>query len=93
MISLSLLSQKDVISIVTGQNIGRVDDIEFSKQTARVKYLIVFGRPRWWGLFGREEDIRIPWENVITIGKDAILVNIREVNINVKKQIFHINFD
>ena len=75
MVSLSVLCQKDVISIVTGQNIGRVDDIEFCCEDALVKYLVIFGRPRFFGLFGRGEDVKIAWENVVKIGRDAILVN------------------
>ena len=50
MISLSLLCRKDVISIITGQNIGRVDDIEFCRENAKVENLVIFGRPKLWGL-------------------------------------------
>ncbi|MBQ9845445.1 MAG: YlmC/YmxH family sporulation protein [Oscillospiraceae bacterium] len=91
--SLSLLSQKDVISVVTGQNIGRVDDIEFCRENAKVQYLVIFGRPRFFGLFGREEDVRIPWENVVTIGRDAILVNNCEIKENSKRHKFSVNFE
>ncbi|MBE6878413.1 MAG: YlmC/YmxH family sporulation protein [Ruminococcaceae bacterium] len=93
MISLSMLSQKDVISVVTGQNIGRVDDIEFCRDDARVQHLIIFGRPKFFGLLGREEDVRIPWDGVVTIGKDAVLVNSCEVKESRKKQKFSINFE
>lgn len=93
MISLSLLSQKDVISVVTGQNIGRVDDIEFCREDARVYSLVIFGRPKFFGIFGREKDIQIPWENVVTIGRDVILVNSCEINEKIKKQKFSINFE
>lgn len=93
MISLSLLCQKDVISIITGQNIGRVDDIEFCRENAKVQYLVIFGRPKFFGLFGREEDVRIPWENVVTIGRDAILINNCEIKEEGKKQRFSVNFE
>ncbi len=75
MITLSSLSEKDVISISTGRNIGQVDDIEFCKENAMVKYLIVFGRPKLFGLLGRGKDIRIPWDDVVVIGEDAVLIN------------------
>lgn len=93
MISLSMLSQKDVISITTGQNIGRVDDIEFCRETAKVEYLVIFGRPKCFGLFGRGEDIRIAWEDVVVIGKDAVLVNNCEIKENHHKKRFAINFE
>lgn len=92
MVSLSVLSQKDVISINTGQNIGRIDDLEFCRENARVEYLVIFGRQRFFGLFGRCNDVRIPWENVVVIGKDAVLVNNFEINESNSKPKFIINF-
>ena len=93
LISLAILSQKEVVSVVTGQNIGRVDDIEFTRENARVRYLVIYGRPRFFGIFGREEDVRVPWENVVTIGRDVILINSCEVKENTKKSRFSINFE
>ena len=93
MISLSLLSQKDVINITTGQNIGRVDDIEFCRETAKVEYMIIFGRPRFLGIFGRGEDVRIPWENVVLIGRDTVLVNNCDIKENKRKRRFAINIE
>jgi len=93
LISLSLLCQKDVISIETGQNIGRVDDIEFCRENAKVEYLVIFGRPKFFGLLGRSEDLKIAWENVITIGRDVILVNGCEIKEEPKRKKFIINFD
>ena len=79
MVSLSVLCQKDIISIVTGQNIGRADDIEFSEKTAVVENLVVFGRPKLFGLLGRGKDIKIAWTDVITVGQDVILINTPEI--------------
>ncbi len=93
MISLSVLSQKDVVSVVTGQNIGRVDDIEFCRENARVQNLVIFGRPRFFGLLGREENVLIPWENVVTIGRDVILVNNCEFKAENKRRKLFINFE
>ena len=93
MVSLSMLSQKDVISITTGQNIGRIDDIEFCRENAKVEFLVIFGRPRFFGLFGRGEDVKIPWDNVVIIGKDAVLVNNCEVNDTARKKKFAINIE
>ncbi|MBR5590696.1 MAG: YlmC/YmxH family sporulation protein, partial [Anaerotignum sp.] len=73
------LCEKDIISISTGQNIGRADDIEFNEKNAKVENLIVFGRPKLFGLLGRGKDVRIPWEDVITVGKDVILINSQDI--------------
>lgn len=93
MVSLSLLCQKDVINISTGQNIGRVDDIEFCRENAVVQYLVIFGRPKLFGLLGRGQDIRIAWEDVVIIGKDSVLVNNCEVEKEHKNKRFSIRFE
>ena len=43
--------------------------------SAQVCSLILRGRPRWFGLLGRGEDLVIPWQQIETIGEDVILVN------------------
>ena len=78
MVSLSLLCEKDIISISTGQNIGRADDIEFDEKSATVQNLVVFGRPKLFGLLGRGKDVRIAWKDVMTVGRDVILINSNE---------------
>ena len=93
MVSLSVLCEKDIISISTGQNIGRADDIEFSEKTAVVENLVVYGRPKLFGLLGRGKDIRIAWSDVITIGQDVILINSREINTSEKKGKVKVDYD
>lgn len=93
MVSLSVLCEKDIISISTGQNIGRADDIEFSEKTATVENLVVFGRPKLFGLLGRGKDIRIAWADVITVGKDVILINSPEIKQSSKNGKINVDFD
>ena len=57
--TLSELHRKDVIQLKTGENLGRVDDLVFSGETAAVERLILRGRPRWFGLLGRGEVILV----------------------------------
>ena len=73
--TLSELHRKDVIQLKTGENLGRVDDLVFSGETATVERLILRGRPRWFGLLGRGEDLEIAWEDVKQMGADVILVD------------------
>lgn len=72
--TLSELCKKEVIQITTGVDLGRVDDLEFDKTTAAVQTLVLFGRPRLFGLLGREPDVRIPWADVAEVGIDVVLV-------------------
>lgn len=66
---------KEVVSIKDGCRIGFVDDIEFETCTAKILKLIVYGRPRFFGLLGREEDVIIDWCDIDVIGQDIILVS------------------
>ncbi len=65
---------KEIINIKTGCKLGYPDDIEFDTCTAKICKLIVYGKSKFFGLFGREEDFVIPWCNIEIIGQDTILV-------------------
>ena len=69
------LKKKEVINSVNGCRIGYVDDLEIDTKCAKIKALIVFGRPRFFGLFGRCDEYYIMWEKIRLIGEDAILVD------------------
>ncbi|MDR1002082.1 MAG: YlmC/YmxH family sporulation protein [Oscillospiraceae bacterium] len=69
------LKHKDVISIKDGTRYGTVCDVVIDTSTARLCAIVIFGRPRLFGLFGREEDCVIEWEEIVIIGHDTILVD------------------
>ena len=71
---LQELRKKEVINAANGCRIGFVDDLEIDTKCARVIALIVYGRPRFFGLFGKCDDCCIRWEKIRLIGEDAILV-------------------
>lgn len=73
--TLEELSRKDVIQVPAGEKLGRVDDLRFDRETARVDGLILHGRPRLFGLMGRDPDMVIPWDKVSSIGLDVILTS------------------
>ena len=58
-----------------GVCLGRADDLAFDPATARLQSMILLGRPRLFGLLGREENLTIPWQEIETIGTDAVLVH------------------
>ena len=65
---------KEVINLCDGCRMGYVGDVEIDVVCGRVIALVVPGRCRFFGLFGREEDFIIPWEALDKIGDDIILV-------------------
>ena len=79
---LSKLQTKDVISIRDGKNYGKVFDVDLDISGGQILRIIVPGAPRFFGLFGREADLEIPWEQICLIGIDAILVDLSEVPVS-----------
>lgn len=69
------LSEKDVIQIKSGENLGRIDDLLFDEHTAKMQSVILHGRGHLFGLLGYEEDLVIPWEAIRNIGADVIMVD------------------
>lgn len=88
--SLSDLRNKEVINIKNGAKLGYVDDVEINTKEATVLALIVFGRPRFFGLFGRDDDIVIKCEDINLIGEDTILVSFEEITTSTKSRSFSV---
>ncbi len=68
------LRHKEVIDRQSGCRLGYVDDVEIDTVSARLMSIIIYGRPRFFGLFGRCEDFVIRWDNIELIGEDTIIV-------------------
>ena len=71
----------------TGLKIGYVDDIEMDTQGANIVSLIVYGKPRAFGIMGRDEDIIIKCSDIELIGEDTILVKFNDSAVCTKSRI------
>ena len=75
--SLTELRSKDVINVDTGKKLGRVMDIEFDGQTGCVQAIVVPGDFKLsCALRGEKNGIVIPWDRIVRIGDDVILVRL-----------------
>ena len=72
--SITELRNKEVINAKSGCRVGFVSDVEINTCDGRLSAIIIWGRPRCFGLFGKDDDIRICLENIQVIGNDTILV-------------------
>lgn len=68
------LCAKEVVQLSNGACLGKADDVELDPQTAQIQSLQLLGRPRFFGLLGRDATLTIPWEEIDKIGVDAVLV-------------------
>ena len=82
------MKNKEVISIQDGCRIGCVNDVEVDMINARLVAIIVYGRLKFFGIFGREEDIVIKWENIKVVGEDTVLVKYNPVCRRKKTKLF-----
>ena len=76
--SISELQYKEVIDIADGTRYGYIGDVELDVQTGMIQNVIISGRPRLFGLLGREPDTVFPWSSITRFGEDLILVDGRQ---------------
>ena len=70
--SLSELREKDVVNVDTGKKLGKV-----MVSTGCVQAIVVPGQFKVGNLFkGERSGVVIPWERIVRIGDDVILVQL-----------------
>ncbi len=69
------IKDRQVVSVKDGSILGFVGDIELDTETGRLSSIVIFGKSKAFGLFGREDDMVVPWESIEIIGEETILVN------------------
>ena len=78
MIKISEFQTKDVINIVDGKKLGTVHDLEIDLRQGRIDALVVPATGKLFGFFGSSSEYVIPWDNIIKIGLDVILIKLEE---------------
>lgn len=68
------LKNKQVVCVKNGCVLGYVSDVELDTDIGRMISIIIYGKPKIFGLLGREEDIVIPWNDISVIGNETVLV-------------------
>lgn len=77
MVKISELRLRDVINTVDGKRLGTIKDIDFDLEAGKIKSLILPGNSsRFFSLFARSDEVVVPWENIMKIGIDVILVTL-----------------
>lgn len=80
MLKTSDLKLKEVINVIDGKRMGNITDIEIDIETGRLTAIVVPGIGKFLGLFGRNDDVVIPWDKINKIGMDVILVEAGHFN-------------
>ena len=69
------LRHKEIINSADGCRLGYIDDVEIDTVTANMVSVIIYGKPKFFGLLGRYEDLVIRWENIELKGHDTVLIS------------------
>ncbi len=75
MVKISELKQREVININDGRRLGIVYDVEIDMEKGTVDAIVVPGTGRVFGLFSKESDIVVSWDDIKKIGADVILID------------------
>lgn len=82
---LSELITKDVINEQDGLKLGKVYDLEIDPASGKVNFIKVKDGLRILSFLKNNNDIEIPWNKIIKIGNDVIIVD-TYLNVNSKKE-------
>ena len=73
--TLTELKRKELIETKTGTMLGKISDIEIDTDDAAIVSVIVYGRPRLFGLLGRDSDMIIRYSDIDLVGRDTVLIS------------------
>jgi YlmC/YmxH family sporulation protein len=83
MIKASELQAKDVVNVGDGRKLGSVGDLDIDMDTGMVRAIIIPGPSRFFGMVASGEDVVVPWHQIVRIGQDVVLVDLRNSQDNV----------
>jgi YlmC/YmxH family sporulation protein len=78
MVKISDFQTKDVVNVANGKKLGNIGDIDINLATGQIESIIILGAGKVFGLFGRAEETIIPWDHIVKVGTDVILVRLHE---------------
>lgn len=77
--TLSDIEEKDVINVVTGERIGFVSSLKIDTNSGQIIAITVQPAMRFISFFSKdEESIIVPWNQILKIGEDVIIVNVTQ---------------
>ncbi|KAB7707980.1 YlmC/YmxH family sporulation protein [Bacillus aerolatus] len=65
---------KDIVNVANGKKLGNISDINLNLTAGTIESIVISRAGKILGLFGKEEEIVIPWAQIVKIGEDVILV-------------------
>ena len=71
---LSEISSKDVINDEDGVKLGKIVDAEIDVATGKIVNVTIYRGFKFFNVFGSKDNVQIPWNKIIKIGNDVVIV-------------------
>ncbi|MDR7857199.1 YlmC/YmxH family sporulation protein [Tissierella sp.] len=81
MLKISDIREKELININNGERMGYVYDFELNIEKGQIEAIVLLGTGKVLGIFGKSLDTVIPWNKIVKIGRDTILIDYITENI------------
>lgn len=72
------LKQREVINIVNAERLGYINDVDIDFESGKVRSIIIPNRHGFLGWIFKRNDYIVPWEKIVTVGREIILVKISD---------------
>lgn len=78
---VSELRMLDIINIEDGRRLGPIIDLDIDPEKGCIQGIVIMVSSKGRGFFGggKTADIFIPWNKIIKLGIDVILVDVRDI--------------
>lgn len=76
---ISDLQERQIINIADGKCLGNIKDIELDLTNGCIKALVLPGLSGFWNMLQNHGELVIPWEKVVRIGVDVVLIDAEEL--------------
>ncbi|MBP0724824.1 YlmC/YmxH family sporulation protein [Bacillus sp. RG28] len=85
MARISDFQVKDVVNVADGKKLGNIIDLEIDQTNGNIISVILTKPTKGLNFFSKEEEIAIPWSEIVKIGEDVILVRYK-MNVEIDEK-------
>lgn len=78
MVKISEFQTKEVVNIQDGKRLGHIGDLDINISKGTIENMIIPGQGKFMGIIGKEDSLSIPWGDIVRIGSDVILVQMKD---------------
>ena len=75
------LKQREVINIVNAERLGYVYDVDIDFESGKIRSIIIPHNRSLFNIFSKRSDYIIPWEKIVSVGRDIVLVKMEGIDI------------